>query len=137
GKPEGAAQAHRDNVRHRYETVITEFGRVMLKRARIAFGLGIVENGYDETAKVEAFLSADMEEGERALLRDAKARMARLPFDPIDLLIVDEMGKDISGAGMDSNIIWRHGTFFQPAYTSPQITLIVACPLTPHTYRNP
>ena len=136
GKHKGAAQAHRANVRHRYETVITEFGRVMLKRARIAFGLGIVENGYDETAKVEAFLPAAMEEGERALLREAKAWMARLPFDPIDLLIVDEMGKDISGAGMDSNIIGRHGTFFEPAYTSPKITFIVVSDLTPHTYGN-
>jgi hypothetical protein len=136
GKHKGAAQAHRANVRHRYETVITEFGRAVLKRARIAFGLGIVENGYDETAKVEAFLPADMEEGERALLREAKAWMARLPFDPIDLLIVDEMGKDISGAGMDSNIIGRHGTFFEPPYTSPKITFIVVCDLTGHTYGN-
>src|SRR5438034_4860972 len=68
GKHKGAAQAHRANVRHRYETVITQFGRAVLERARIAFGLGIVENGYDETAKVEAFLPPDMERGERALL---------------------------------------------------------------------
>ena len=136
GKHKGAAQPHRANVRHRYETVITQFGRAVLERARIAFGLGIVENGYDETAKVEAFLPPDMERGERALLLEAKAWMAHLPFDPVDLLIIDEMGKDISGAGMDSNIIGRHGTFFEPPYTHPKVTFIVVCDLTPHTYGN-
>jgi hypothetical protein len=136
GKHRGAVQAHRANIRHRYETVITAFGREMLRKARIAFGLGVVENGYDETAKVQAFLPGDMEAGERALLVEAKRWMAKLPFDPIDLLIVDQMGKDISGAGMDSNIIGRHGTFFEPAYTNPKITFIVVCDTTAHTYGN-
>jgi hypothetical protein len=136
GKHKGAIQAHRANVRHRYETVITQVGREMLRAARIAFGLGIVENGYDETAKVEAFLPADLEAGERSLLREAKSWMARLPFEQIDLLVVDEMGKDISGAGMDSNIIGRHGTFFEPPFVTPKITFIVVCDLTAHTYGN-
>src|SRR5262249_11958107 len=70
------------------------------------------------------------------LLRRAKSWMARLPFDQIDLLIVDEMGKDISGSGMDSNIIGRHGTFFEPPYTSPKVTFIVVGDLTAHTYGN-
>ncbi|MBI2469190.1 MAG: [Fe-S]-binding protein [Candidatus Rokubacteria bacterium] len=136
GKHAGAIQGHRANIRHRYETVITAVGREMLRKARIAFGLGIVENGYDETAKVQAFLPADIEAGERALLREARAWMARLPFAEIDLLIVDEMGKDVSGAGMDSNVIGRHGTFFEPQFGTPKITFIVVCDLTPHTYGN-
>jgi hypothetical protein len=136
GKHKGAVQGHRANIRHRYETVVIEVGREMLRRAKIAFGLGIVENGYDETAKVQAFLPKDMEAGERALLREAKSWMARLPFDPIDLLIVDEMGKDVSGAGMDSNIIGRHGTFFEPPFPNPKITFVVVCDLTAHTYGN-
>jgi hypothetical protein len=136
GKHRGAIQAHRANIRHRYETVIAEVGREMVKKARIAFGLGIVENGYDETAKVQAFLPADLEAGERALLKEAKAWMARLPFERFDLLVVDEMGKDISGAGMDSNIIGRHGTFFEPPFPSPRVTFIVVCDLTPHTNGN-
>jgi hypothetical protein len=136
GKHRGAIQAHRANVRHGYETVITAVGREMLGKARIAFGLGLVENGYDETAKVEAFLPADLETGERALLREAKAWMARLPFEQVDLLVVDEMGKDVSGSGMDSNVIGRHGGFFEPQFPTPKITFIVACDLTPHTYGN-
>ncbi len=136
GKHRGAIQAHRANIHHRYETVITGVGREMLRKARIAFGLAIVENGYDETAKVQAFLPADLEAGERALLREARAWMARLPFDPIDLLIVEEMGKDISGAGMDSNVIGRHSTFFEPRFPNPSITFIVVCDLTEHTNGN-
>jgi hypothetical protein len=136
GKHAGAVQAHRANIRHGYEKVVTELGRAMLGRARIAFGLGIAENGYDETAAVQAFLPKDLEAGERALLRQARSWMARLPFDPIDLLIVDEMGKDVSGAGMDSNVIGRHGTFFEPPFLNPKITFISVCDLTEHTYGN-
>jgi hypothetical protein len=136
GKHRGAVQAHRANIRHGYERVITELGRAMLGQARIAFGLGIVENGYDETALVQAFLPADVEAGERALLRQARSWMARLPVDPVDLLIVDEMGKDVSGAGMDSNVIGRHGTFFEPPFPNPRITFIAVCDLTEHTYGN-
>jgi hypothetical protein len=136
GKHRGAIQAHRASIRHRYANVILATGREMVRQARIAFGLGIVENGYDETARIQAFLPADMEAGERALLREARAWMARLPFESIDLLIVDEMGKDISGAGMDSNVIGRHGTFFEPQFGTPKITFIVACDLTPNTYGN-
>jgi hypothetical protein len=136
GKHRGAVQAHRAAVRHRYEPMVLAFGREVLRKARIAFGLGIVENGYDETALVQAFLPATLEAGERELLRKAKGWMARLPFEQIDLLIVDEMGKDVSGSGMDSNIIGRHGTFFEPPYTNPKVTFIVVCDLTAHTYGN-
>jgi len=136
GKHRGAVQAHRANIRLGYERMITELGSAMLRSGRIAFGLGVVENGYDETAVVQAFLPPDVEAGERELLRRAKSWMARLPFEQIDLLVVDEMGKNISGSGMDSNIIGRHGTFFEPPYTSPKVTFIVVSDLTANTYGN-
>ncbi len=132
----GAAQAHRASVRHRYETVITAVGREVLRRARIAFGLGMVENAYEQTAKVQAFLPETLEAGERALLAEARAWMARLPFDPIDLLIVDEMGKNVSGTGMDTNVIGRGASKFEPFPDTPRITWIVACDLTAKSYGN-
>src|ERR671925_1269836 len=107
GKYKGAIQYHRANVQHGYESVITSVGREMLARARIGFGLGIVENGYDETAVIEAFNARELEQGERRLLKDAREWMARLPFSPIDVLIVEQIGKNISGAGMDTNVIGR------------------------------
>jgi len=136
GKHRGAVQAHRANIRLGYEPMIVALGREMLRTGRIAFGLGVVENGFDETALVEAFLPADLEAGERELLRKARAWMAKLPFDRIDLLIVDEMGKEISGTGMDTNVIGRHTTFFERPFTSPRITFIVACDLTAPTHGN-
>jgi hypothetical protein len=136
GKHRGAVQAHRANIRLGYERMIVTLGREMLRTGRIAFGLGIVENGYDETALVEAFLPEDIEAGERELLRKARAWMAKLPFDPIDLLIVDEIGKEISGSGMDTNVIGRHSTFFERPFTSPRVTFIVACDTSPNTYGN-
>jgi len=136
GKHRGAVQAHRANIRLGYETMIVALGREMLRLGRIAFGLGIVENGYDETALVRALLPADLEAGERELLRLAKAWMAKLPFESMDLLVVDEIGKEVSGTGMDTNVIGRHSTFFEKPFTSPKITFIVACDLTPNTHGN-
>jgi hypothetical protein len=136
GKHRGAVQAHRANIRLGYERMITGLGAGMLRSGRIAFGLGIVENGYDETALVEAFLPGELEAGERELLRKARAWMAKLPFEDIDLLIVDEIGKEISGTGMDTNVIGRHATWFERPFTTPRITFIVACDTTAKTYGN-
>jgi hypothetical protein len=130
GKYQGATQYHRANVNHGYETVITAVGREMLARARIGFGLGIVENGYDETACVEAFSPAELEAGERRLLKDARAWMARLPFSPLDVLVVEEIGKNISGSGMDTNVIGRPSNPHEPFPADPKILWIVALDLT-------
>src|SRR5204863_4883271 len=121
GKWKGAVQYHRANVNHGYETVITNVGREMLSKARIGFGLGIVENGHDETAHVEAFSPEALESGERRLLKNAREWMARLPFSPIDVLIVEEMGKNISGAGMDTNVIGRPSNPHEPFPADPKI----------------
>jgi hypothetical protein len=136
GKLKGATQYHRANVTHGYETVITAVGREVLAKARIGFGLGIVENGYDETAKVEAFAAADLEAGERRLLKEARDWMARLPFSPIDVLVVEEMGKNISGAGMDTNVIGRPSNPHEPFPSDPKILWIVALDLTDDSYGN-
>src|SRR5437660_4031753 len=76
GKHKGAIQYHRANIRYGYETVITSVGREMLAKARIGFGVGVIENGYDETARIEAFNPQNLEAGERRLLKDARDWMA-------------------------------------------------------------
>ena len=136
GKWKGAIQYHRANVNHGYETVITSVGREMLAKARIGFGLGIVENGYDETAQIEAFNAQELEAGERRLLKSAREWMARLPFSPIDVLIVEQMGKNISGSGMDTNVIGRPTNPFEPFPADPKITWIVALDITEESYGN-
>ena len=136
GKYQGAIQYHRANVHHGYEKVITAVGREMLGKSRIGFGLGIVENGFDETAKIEAFIAANLEDGERRLLKEARELMARLPFASMDVLIVEEMGKNISGAGMDSNVIGRPTNPHEPFPADPKILWIVALDLTEESYGN-
>jgi hypothetical protein len=116
--------------------VITSVGREMLARARIGFGVGIVENGYDETAHVEAFSARDLEAGERRLLKSGREWMARLPFSPIDVLIVEQIGKNISGSGMDTNVIGRPTNPFEPFPADPRITWIVALDITEESYGN-
>lgn len=136
GKHQGAKQYHRAVLDHGFEQVITSVGRAMLAEARIGFGLGIVENGYEETAAIEAFNAAELEAGERRLLKDARSWMARLPFSPIDVLVIEEIGKNISGAGMDTNVI---GRTFHPRESfpkDPQILWIVALDLTEESGGN-
>jgi hypothetical protein len=136
GKLQGATQYHRANVTHGYETVITAVGREILRKARIGFGLGIVENGYDETARIEAFNASDLEAGERRLLKDAREWMARLPFSPVDVLVVEEIGKNISGSGMDTNVIGRPSNPHEPFPADPKILWIVALDLTEESGGN-
>jgi hypothetical protein len=75
----------------------------------IAFGLGIVENGYDETALIEAVLPAGLIAREAELLAYARSLMPSLPFKVIDLLVLQYIGKNISGSGMDPNVCGRFG----------------------------
>ena len=107
GKQEGSEYYHRAGHQYSYAEIFPAVGKEVLQTGKVLFGLAIVENGYGDTAKVEAILPKDFYEKERNLLRLAKLWLGRLPFDDLDLLIVDEMGKNISGTGMDSNVIGR------------------------------
>src|SRR5207237_9825679 len=86
--------------------------------------------------RVEAFAAENLEAGERRLLKDASAWMARLPFSPMDVLIVEEIGKNISGAGMDTNVIGRPSNPHEPFPADPKILWIVALDLTQETGGN-
>jgi Domain of unknown function (DUF362) len=129
GKQRGAEHYHRAGHHYSYAEIFPLVGKAILETEHILFGLGIVENGYDETAKVQALLPKDFEEGEKALLRESKTWMARLPFERLDLLIVDEMGKDVSGAGMDPNVIGRASVQKAPEY--PKVKRLFVRDLTP------
>ena len=129
GKQHGAEHYHRAGHQYSYAEIFTAVGKAILDTGHILCGMGIVENGYDETAKVQALLPKDFWEGEKALLRESKAWMAKLPFEKIDLLIVDETGKDISGAGMDPNVIGRPSVQKAPEY--PKVRRLFVRDVTP------
>ena len=136
GKYRGAQHYHRANVQYGYEHVIRTVGRTMLQHARIAFGLGVVENGYDQTAIIRAALAPQLEETELELQALAKQLAARLPFDFLHLLIVDEMGKNISGAGMDTKVIGRIMNLTEPPPKDPRLLRIYVRDLHDDSYGN-
>ncbi len=103
---------------------------------KILAGIGIVENAYDETAIVEAIPGREILSREPELLDAAKQNMPRLPVDEIDVLMVDYLGKNISGSGIDTNIIGRIRIDGEPEPASPRIRSIVVCDLTPETHGN-
>src|SRR5262245_1110296 len=111
GKRTGAANYHRTSVHFGFEPVIRKFARVILQSAPILGGLAIVEDQCHQVARLAVLARDEMEQREGDLFAEAKGLMPKLPFDDIDLLIVDRIGKNISGSGMDPNITGRgiHG----------------------------
>ena len=108
GKHDGAANFHRTAVHRGYEETLRMLGRVVLREAPILFGIGLVEHQYHDTARIEAVRPKDIEAREAELFAEATALLPKLPFDDADLLVVDQIGKNISGPGMDPNVIGRH-----------------------------
>jgi len=136
GKPEGAMMVHRLTIKHGFPAVLTEVGSIVLKKLPIFFGVGIIENPYDQTAFIDLLRPEEMMEKERILLKKAKKMMPRLPFDRIDILIVDELGKNVSGSGMDTNVIGRSNFIGSPKPTRPRITRIFVRDLTEVSHGN-
>jgi hypothetical protein len=119
GKHRGALSAHRHAIRYTYRVVIATMAREVIRRAPLLFGLGLVENAADETAIVRAIWPQDFEE-----------------VHQIDALLVDRMGKEISGSGMDSNVLGRRIVFNEGEPDSPRITRIAVCDLTEASHGN-
>jgi hypothetical protein len=136
GKYHGAQHYHRANVQYGYEHVIRTVGRTVLKQARIAFGLGIIENGYDQTAVIRAVRAPQFEATELELQALSKRLAARIPFDFIHLLIVEQMGKNISGTGMDTKVIGRIMNIIEPPPKHPRILRIYVRDLHDDSYGN-
>ena len=106
GSHKGATLAHSMGA-SALPRMIPMWGKVILKEAPISLGVAIVENAYEHTARLVAVEPEDFESVEPRLLNEAREWMPRLPSNRIDLLIVDRIGKNISGTGMDPNIIGR------------------------------
>ncbi|MAT16872.1 MAG: [Fe-S]-binding protein [Planctomyces sp.] len=107
GKHHGAKIYHRAILEYSFPEIIAAVAELVLKKCRICGGLGIVENAFDETALLKGVLPADFKPTEIELLQKARELMPQLPVSTIDLLIIDEIGKDISGSGLDTNVVGR------------------------------
>ena len=141
GKHDGAASFHRTAVHRGYEDTLRSLGKVVLREAPILFGLALVEHQYHDTARIEAVRPEDIESREVELLAEAAALLPNLPFDKADLLVVDQIGKNISGVGMDPNVIGRHAHHYSTLLqnvleVTPFIRRIYVRGLTPETHGN-
>lgn len=133
GKQKGAEAAHAYSFKYMAEHV-PEMAKVSLSKAPIIFGLASIENAYDKPAKIVAVPAEDLEAVEPGLLLEAKSLMPKIHFDSMDVLIVNELGKDISGDGMDPNIT---GNFATPYATGgPDVKRTVVLGLTEKTHGN-
>jgi|ERR1044071_5469900 hypothetical protein len=141
GKRAGAAACHAAATRLGYEPTLRSIARVVLGTAPVLCGVAIVENQFHDTARIAVLKRDEIEEREKTLLEEARRLMPRLPVDDIDLLIVDRIGKNVSGSGMDPNVTgrWVHGysTSLGPDNTArPMIRRIFVRDLTPETHGN-
>jgi hypothetical protein len=136
GKFAGAQKYHLHAQRFGLEHVIRTAGRVVLQSGKIVGGLAIVEDAHHHTARIEAVPAACLETREEALLALAKSWMPRLPCD-LDVLIVDEMGKNISGTGMDAKVVNRGPNCeYNPWPGLPAIRRIFVRDLDPESHGN-
>jgi len=115
---------------------VEEFGQLILKKAPILCGVGILENAYDETKKIVAASPEDFLKVDQELLKECKDIMPTLPIKDIDVLIVQEMGKDISGAGIDTNIVGGVKAYVKGEYNPPKINKMVILDLTTPSHGN-
>ncbi|MCB1739350.1 MAG: DUF2088 domain-containing protein [Gammaproteobacteria bacterium] len=136
GKQFGASKIHQQALRVAMGTMILDASRIILEaeRPRIIGAIALVENAFKETALVES-VPVDSHEAlvaaESALLKKAYEWLPRLPFEDLDALVVDEMGKNVSGSGMDTNVIGK-----KRGQTSPRIGTIYLRGLTEATHGN-
>lgn len=136
GKRAGAAEAHRLTIRHGFPAVLEEHARVTLAYLPVLCGVALIEDQTEQTVGVHVLEAGDIITREPALLERALDLMPSLPFDALDCLIVDEMGKEISGNGMDSKIIGRVDPSGSPSPQGPRIIRIVVRDLTHASHGN-
>lgn len=135
GKAVQAQKIHSFGTRGLREYIVPA-ARKILGTGKIIAGIGVIENAYDQIMEIRAFLPDEIESNEKALLVKAGSLMPRLPVEQLDVLVVDRIGKNISGTGMDTNIIGRLKIKGEAEPEKPNIKSIVALDLTEETRGN-
>ena len=135
GKLEGARAVHDFGLRGLRELIAPGAAQV-LATGKILAGVGLVENAFHETLHVELLEALAIPREEPRLLALAKRHMPRLPVNDVDVLVVDRMGKDISGVGIDPNITGRIGVAGERDAGAPRVGAMMVCELTAQTHGN-
>lgn len=135
GNPKGAANIHRFGVRGLREKLLP-MAKVALHESSIVYGMAILENAHEQVADIVGLEALEIPAQEPILLQRSKEMFPRLPFDQLDLLIVEEMGKNFSGTGMDTNVIGRQRIHGEPEPEIPHIKRIVVLDLADASHGN-
>lgn len=137
GKQHGAEAIHHMGLRGLTQFMTQAARYIVEHTGKVIGGLGILENAYDRTASVH-WVEPEGIGGlaEAALQARAKELLATLPFDDLDVLVVDEMGKNVAGTGMDTNVVGRVCVARAPQFERPEITMIAVLDLTPESHGN-
>ena len=121
--------------------MLRSISQLIREKAPVLFGVAVVENSCHQTANIAVVGAADMEPREEELIAEAKRLMPLLPFDDIDVLVIDRIGKNISGSGMDPNVTGRHGHGYNSHLReregiNPDIRRVFVRGLTPQSHGN-
>jgi len=135
GKQQGAAALHHLGVPG-LRDVAPRVARAILAQGKVLLGVAIVENAYDQTCLVRVLRAEEIPEREPELLDEARRRMPSLPVRDVDILIVDRIGKDISGTCLDPNIIGRTLIRGEPEPDYPRVKMLVAREMTEGSHGN-
>jgi hypothetical protein len=119
----------------RFHEILPQAAARLLNKLPVLFGVAILENAFDDLMQIEIVPKDRILAREKELLEIAKQSIGRLPFSAIDVLIVDEIGKNISGEGMDPNVTGRPGSRL-PGFCAPNIQKIVVLDVTPQSHGN-
>ncbi|WP_010282047.1 nickel pincer cofactor-dependent isomerase, group 22 [Bacillus timonensis] len=133
GKQKGAEACHQLGFKYMAENV-PAMARMIMEKTPFLFGVATVENAFDKVARIEVMLQNEVIEKEPELQAQAKQLLPKLFFDQIDVLVIDQIGKNISGDGMDPNITGRYPTPY--AHGGPEVNKMVVLNLTPETEGN-
>ena len=136
GSYEGAENTHSYALKMGYEETITEIAKGMMDRLPVVFGIGLIENWKSELEAIEIIPGNEIIQKEKELLKRVKKDKIDLPFKDIDILIVQEMGKNISGTGLDTKVIGRIKIDGQAEPKKPNIKRIVVLNLTVESHGN-
>lgn len=131
----GCSSIHGENPDD-FADILEEAAKIIISRARIGFGIAILENAYDETLMIEAIPSEIMIEREKELVNIAKDNMPTLMIPDIDVLVVEEIGKNVSGAGYDPNIIGKSSVLKKFVLDVPKIKKMVLLDITKQSHGN-
>lgn len=136
GGPEGAKQFHSQGNASLLAPLLQEVGKVIMQKMPVIGGIAIVENAYEETAVIKALLKDEILAGEATLLEYSKSLMPGLPVRQLDALIIEEMGKNYSGTGMDTNIIGRLCIQGEPEPVDPYVRYLAVWDLSKGSHGN-